>query len=128
MTRHDFARRGGFVYLTRWVVLRLAGRGVWVHRFRGGDAAALHTHPWPSVSLVLWGGYWEVTPRSRRWHGPGRIVYRPADRLHRIELPAGGECWTVFAHGRTVGGWWFWCPGFGRVPWRPGVGEPGGCE
>lgn len=131
-TRYDFRRPSGLVYLTRWVLPRVAGRGAFLHRFRGGDSEVFHNHPWASVSLILSGGYWEVTPRGRRWHGPGRVVYRPAARLHRVELPPGRECWTLFLHGRPTRGWGFWCPRLGWVPWRPGIADadvPGsGCS
>ena len=51
-----------------------------------------------------------------------------AARLHRVEVPDGRPAWTLFAHGRRVGGFGFWCPGVGFVGWRPGIGKPGGCD
>lgn len=136
-------RSDGGEQITRWTVWgdrSRDGAGVYLHRVAGADpgGAVLHTHPWGFVSLILWGGYWETTtahgrtdpaaPLVRRWFGPGRILHRAADRLHRVEVPAGRACWTLFVHGRRVGGFGFWCPGGGFVGWRPGIGRPGGCD
>jgi hypothetical protein len=115
-------------YLTRWTLARLGTLAMYLHRFQRSDADEPHDHPWPFVSIILAGGYWEWTPAAawasgdgpmqRRWYGPGRILVRPAHWIHRVEIPAGGEAWTLIVHGAKVRSWGFWCPVAGFVPWR----------
>lgn len=118
-------------YLTRWTLCGSRysdARTVFLHRFERSDADEMHDHPWPFVSIILAGGYYEHTPARgwkdgvgptrRRWYGPGRVLTRPADWIHRIEIPAGGECWTLVFRGTKVRGWGFWCPLTGFRPWR----------
>jgi hypothetical protein len=113
-------------YLTRWTLLGRRFEGdnrVFLHRFHRSDLDELHDHPWPFVSLILAGGYHEVTPAAgwkngdgptrRRWYGPGRILRRPADWIHRVEIPEGRECWTLVCVGTKVRSWGFWCPRVG---------------
>lgn len=121
--RYDIARKGLDRYLTRWDLLgnRFAGAGhhLFVHLFHRGDAEPyFHDHPWPFWSLILWGGYWEHTPEGRRWYGPLRLLRRPADWRHRVELPAGRRCWTLVWTGAKARSWGFWCPRSGFLPWR----------
>lgn len=58
----------------------------------------LHDHPWPHLSIILSGGYWEDVPfvhrgaawvgETRRvWRGPGAIVFRRATSLHKLHIP-----------------------------------------
>lgn len=137
--RFDIGRPGAGVYLTRWTLwgerMGPAGsRAVFLHRFRRSDADdALHDHPWPFVSVILAGGYYEHTPGRdgvvrRRWYGPGRVLTRPADYRHRVELPAGRDCWTLIFRGAKVRSWFFHCLAGNRlsgkaVPWRSFVDQ-----
>lgn len=122
-------------YLTRWT-LRGAREGrvapaVFLHRFQRSDADTLHDHPWPFTSVILLGGYYEVTPAPgwrdgvgptrRVWYGPGRILRRPARWIHRVEIPDGREAWTLVFRGAKQRSWGFWCQGAGFVPWRQHV-------
>lgn len=123
--RADIGRQGD-TYLTRWTLLgRRFGPGhkLFLHRFRRSDSeAAMHNHPWPFWSLVLWPGYWEHTPGGRRWHGPLSLLRRPAAWRHRVELAPGRACWTLVWAGQRVQSWGFFC-GHGFVPWREFVGR-----
>jgi len=74
-------------YLTRFSLVRCRLFQVALHTFHRSDADHLHDHPWPFVSIVLRGGYWEITPTSRRFYKPGSILFRPANWLHRVSLP-----------------------------------------
>lgn len=84
-------------------------------------------HPWVFVSIIISGGYWEVTPDvgwkdgvgplKRRWCGPGRILFRPANWIHSVQLEPGIEPVTLILRGRKSQGWGFWCPR-GFRPWR----------
>lgn len=115
------------LYLVRWVLWGRAaagdGRRVFVHRFLRSDYDTLHDHPWPFWSLILWGGYWENTRGGRKWYGPGRLLRRPAEWRHRVELPPGKGCWSLLWVGAKVRSWGFWCadhrsPGGRFVPHR----------
>lgn len=118
-------------YLTRWT---LSGKrfdsknAVFMHRFQRSDADEMHDHPWPFTSLILLGGYYEITPAKgwangigptkRVWYGYGRLLRRPANWIHRVEIPEGQEAWTLIFHGEKVRSWGFWCPHIGFRPWR----------
>lgn len=123
-------------YMVRWTLLGKrwgAGqaerkRAVFVHRFLRSDADEMHDHPWPFTSVILSGGYWEETPAPgwangsgpvrRRWYGPGRVLRRPANWIHRVVIPEGREAWTLVFRGVKERSWGFWCPVVGFVPWR----------
>lgn len=132
---HEIGRRGLPRYLTRWTLLgKRFGQGgkLYLHCFHRGDAESyFHDHPWPFWSLILWGGYWEFTPgkgatwapscpvgQHRRWYGPLRLLRRPAQWRHRVELPAGRRCWTLVWTGARERSWGFWCPAKGWRHWR----------
>jgi hypothetical protein len=118
--RHDIGRDGS-PYLTRWDVLgnRFGpGRKLFLHLFHRSDAdEALHDHPWDFWSLILAGGYWEHTDAGRRWHGPLRLLRRPATWKHRVEIPAGRRAWTLLWTSEKRRSWGFHCPG-GWVHWK----------
>lgn len=118
-------------YLTRWSLLGQRQEGTWavyLHRFQRSDYDEMHDHPWPFTSIILAGGYWEETPargwvnglgpRQKRWYGPGRILTRPANWVHRVVIPDGQEAWTLIVRGKKQRGWGFWCPLTGFMPWR----------
>lgn len=99
-------------YLLRWYIIpRNPLFNVYLHKFmRDDDGRALHDHPWFSVSLLLRGRYWEVTPRGRREYQAGAVVVRRATHRHRIQLPGGTPAWTLFLTGPVVREWGFHCP------------------
>ncbi|HJT76190.1 MAG TPA: hypothetical protein VJ739_03225 [Gemmataceae bacterium] len=137
----EIARRGQPRYLTRWTLAPrrwLAGfAAVMLHLFHRGDLEPYdHDHPWGFVTVILAGGYWEVTERGRVWYGPGSVLFRPARWRHRVSLPEGKTCWTLVVAFRKVRRWGFVCPGRGWIHWREheaneaagltGCGEEGG--
>lgn len=125
-------------YLLRWwLIPRNRWFNVYLHHIlRSDDDRALHDHPWWNLSIVLKGGYEEVTPAGTFWRRPGSLVLRRATARHRLILPIRGGgiryCWTLFITGPKVRDWGFWCQQ-GWVHWRdfakPGSdGETGrGC-
>lgn len=54
-------RRDNDPYLDRLVIFRCNWFSVFLHIFRDGDDECMHDHPWPFVSVILRGGYWEHT-------------------------------------------------------------------
>lgn len=119
-------------YMHRWYLIpRNPVCNVYLHRFvRDDEDRALHDHPWPSVSFVLKGGYYELTKGpdgtlERRWYGPGSVIFRGPRYSHRVELARGWHpdgkpiipCTTLFLTGPRVREWGFHCPG-GWIPWQ----------
>ncbi|RQS39845.1 hypothetical protein DIE01_16150 [Burkholderia sp. Bp8990] len=112
------------------------GIGARVHRIlRSDNDRHLHDHPWPTISIILRGGYWEILPAMqcqdpsldpylwrRVWRGPGSIVFRRAHHRHRIELPDGRDSWSLFIMGRYTKQWGFYTRE-GFVYWRTYLGE-----
>lgn len=136
-------------FLHRWYVIPPnPWVKVYVHKFiRSDDDRALHDHPWSFVSLILRGGYVEISEgvegrtlalcrtsildmRSPFWRRC--IAFRSATYRHRVVLPwertDGGyreqPCWTLIVTGPHQRTWGFWCPGSNWrspkrfVPWR----------
>ena len=125
--------RDGRPYLDRWHVAHFrCGQRLYLHYFHRGDAEEYnHDHPWSFWSLILWGGYWEVTPGPfggdrTRWYYPLSLLRRPADWQHRVKLPEGRVAITLVWTGRKERTWGFWCPHRGFVGWREHEAQ-GGC-
>jgi hypothetical protein len=79
---------------------------VLVHNITESEGDDMHDHPWDFLSIILYGGYFETTPKGRKWYGPGSIIYRKADTPHRIEVHSKGV-WTLFIHGKEKREWGF---------------------
>jgi hypothetical protein len=106
----------------RWHLFRAFGWQLALHRWlRSDDDRALHDHRSWSLSLILTGGYWEVTshawePLKRTFHGPSSLIWRTATQPHRVLLKEGtGPVWTLWLRGKGTRDWGFWCP----KGWRP---------
>ena len=70
----------------------------------------MHDHPWNNISVILQGGYWEITPEGRFWRSPGDIIERTAYEFHKLELEKDIECWTLFHTGPRIKSWGFMTP------------------
>lgn len=99
-------------------LLQLFDIAIRVHIIKRSDSdRAFHDHPWPYVTVILRGGYWEVTPvfdasglyqgDRRVWHGPGSVLFRDAKSWHRLELPQQATATTLFITGRWQQKWGF---------------------
>lgn len=87
------------------------------HILKSDDDRALHTHPWNYWSVILKGGYWEVTAEydaggffkrlNRKWYGPGSFIRRSSTSLHRLEIEEGSSCWTLFITFKYKHSWGF---------------------
>jgi hypothetical protein len=90
---------------------------VFLHKFLKGDPDDVHDHPWPYVTLILKGGYWEWIPQFnpdgtksceiRKWRGPGHFRTCGANSYHRIELEPDVTAWTLFMPGPQTREWGF---------------------
>ncbi len=102
-------------YMRRWIF-----RHPWgtfrLHNILESDAGRdQHDHPFDFWSLILSGGYIEHRPGCRctkrritcKWYGPGSIVRRKAEDLHRLELFQGKPAWTFVISGRYRRMWGF---------------------
>ncbi len=116
-------------YLLRWwVIPRNRFFNIYLHRILADDDdRALHDHPWFNCSILLAGGYREITPRWTKIRNRFSVVFRRATSSHRLELlrdSAGNKlpCWSLFITGPVIRTWGFHCPK-GWVPWREFVDE-----
>ena len=98
-----------------------------VHHIRSSDdGRVFHDHPWPFITIILRGGYSELTPvdshsldyRVRRY-GAGSVLFRRAEDWHRLMLDPmrDGETWTLFITLPKRQSWGFRVRGQ-KVPWR----------
>lgn len=129
-------------YMLRWYLIPRNRRfNLYLHKFLRDDVdEALHDHPWWFVSIILKGGYDEITldePPFRkegvRRYAPS-VAFRRAEHRHRVVLPKRTSyaddtrreipipCWTIVLTGPVSRSWGFWCPK-GFVPWKQFVAE-----
>lgn len=113
-------------YMRRWwVIPRNRWFNIYLHEvLRDDDDRALHDHPWVNCSIVLRGGYVEVTRKHPAGiaRAPGTMVFRLARELHRLKVHREIDgtvipCWSLFITGPVVRSWGFQCPQ-GWVHWR----------
>lgn len=114
-------------YLRRWwVIPRNYHSNIYLHEIlRDDQDRDLHNHPWDSVSMILQGGYKEITPEGEFIRRAGDVVHRKASDFHRLEMIGGKPCITLFHTGPAINDWGFDTK-IGFVPWREymeGVGQ-----
>lgn len=103
------------------------------HILRSDDDRAFHDHPWTYLTIILKGGYVEVTPifdgsgiyrgERRQWRGPGSVLLRRAKSWHRLEVPTGVDTWTLFMTGPKRQRWGFMANPANKVYWREYLGD-----
>jgi hypothetical protein len=110
-------------YMLRWILFKRRGwlGNIYVHDFRhDDDDRALHDHPFPSLSIVLYGKMREIyaergwdasdpKEQSARMVKAGDVIWRSADFSHRLELLTPFAT-TLFIVGPKIREWGFWCP------------------
>lgn len=111
----DFVIGNG--YLRRWwLIPRNRFLNIYLHEInKSDDDRALHDHPWHNVSVVLKGGYQEVTPDGVYTLRSRDIKCRSGSFLHRLVIPEGGQAVTLFITGPKYRDWGFAC----EKGWRP---------
>ena len=80
---------------------------VTLHKIVKSDEPFLHDHPWPYMTIILKGGYWENTPKGRTWKGPGSVIRRGAQDFHWLELDNEKPVTTLFFMGPQKREWGF---------------------
>lgn len=89
-----------------------------LHKIVKSDEPVFHDHPWPFITIVLSGGYWEHTPvlddngrqiaDITQWRGPGSIIMRGSKDYHWLELDENvGPVTTLFFMGPQLRDWGF---------------------
>lgn len=93
--------------LTRFYIFhrkRAEGRRIfriYIHKLLRSDAENVwHDHPWHFISIIIWNGYFEISPEGSKRIRPGMIIFRPARWKHRLELQ-GTAVTLVIAIGRS---------------------------
>lgn len=76
-------------YLIRWTLFQCRLFSIKIHKALISDIGPLHDHPWSYLSIILKGGYFEHTEEGSKWYGPGSILLRKANKLHKLEIPKG---------------------------------------
>lgn len=71
----------------RWLTLWLFRANLHCIHASDDPADGLHDHPWPFITIILKGGYYEhLKNGERKWRKPGSIIFARSKRLHRLEL------------------------------------------
>lgn len=79
--------------------------GVYLHRILVHDKDKdPHDHPWPFLSLILFGGYVEKTPAGTFICTPLTFVTHKADEPHQV-VELFGPTWTLVFRGRRRDTW-----------------------
>jgi hypothetical protein len=106
----DLIEQAGEPYMRRYYLLgsspQVPGSKARFHQILASDLADLHDHPWDFVSVILSGSYVETTPTSEQEFGPGSVLVRTAEQLHRLSLP-NGPVWTFIMVGPARRRWGF---------------------
>jgi hypothetical protein len=97
-----------------------------LHNWLGDDDhRAYHDHPYWFLTIVLKGGYTDVSPKKETWEYPldtpievvhkdilriGSIRFRPAEFKHSVQDVIPGT-WTLLISGKPSRRWGFWVGG-----------------
>lgn len=112
-----------YPYLKRHYLLKTPWFAVFLHRFFRSDRDDPHDHPWASVSIPLFPGFFECVygdetgiygdsayPCVTKWRNPFGIYFRKAKAAHVISVAKGfeGRTWSLFIHFKRERDWGFW--------------------
>lgn len=103
----------GRLYMQRWM-LDFWRFSIRLHKFsESDDPRALHDHPWWFVTLILSGGYLDVTHEedgSVNYERMGRFSfrYRPMGHKHTVKLLNDKPSWSIVLTGRQRHRWGFY--------------------
>ena len=70
----------------------------------------MHDHPWWFLTLILWGGYVDVSLGGEDRVGAGSIRLRPSWWRHTVRVNKGGA-WSLLLTGPERRQWGFWVNG-----------------
>ena len=111
-------------------LLQKLGIAVRIHHIlRSDQGRDPHDHPWPFVTVILRGGYFEHrfdqdgAWAGIKWYGAGSILFRRAKDFHILELPPGKTAWTLFITGPKQQTWGFKPVHGPKIPYYQYKGE-----
>lgn len=97
-------------YAYRWV-FSLWLFSIRVHHFiRSDDKRHFHDHAWWFLTLVLKGGYVDVSPEGRDVLKRFSWRFRKAEHKHYVEVDKDGS-WTILVTGPSIRKWGYWVEG-----------------
>jgi len=95
------------VYVRRWYI-ETAWFSIRLHHWlHSDDARAHHDHPWDFITIILRGGYSDVTAEGVQKMHPGKIAFRRAEHSHTVQVNPEG-CWSFLLTGPQKRRWGFW--------------------
>jgi hypothetical protein len=124
------ARKDNVPYLVRYTFFKWGFLSLKIHHILIDDDHCMHDHPWPYMSVILKGGYFEVTPchiytaatrlkfndeTNIQFYPSWSVLFRKARHVHRLQLPYDQTCWTLFFTFRRERLWGF----FTKYGWFP---------
>jgi hypothetical protein len=97
-------------YIVRWVA-DFGPFSIRLHQWlRSDDQRHFHDHSWDFVTLVLRGGYTDLSPEGAQRMTPGTIAYRAAEHQHTVKVDKGG-CLTLLFCWKERREFGFWVKG-----------------
>jgi hypothetical protein len=97
-------------YVVRWMAQTPLGSVRVHHWLESDDKRAFHDHPWWFVTLVVRGGYTDMSPTHSEHLRAGSVRFRPALHRHTV-VPDKSGAWTVLVTGPPSRSWGFWKDG-----------------
>ena len=72
-----------------------------IHHILDDDhGVGLHNHPFPYITIIIRGGYWETDKNKNKiWRDRFYVGFRSADNLHRVDLEPGMKPVTIYIAG-----------------------------
>ena len=72
-----------------------------IHHILDDDhGVGLHNHPFPYITIIISGGYWETDKHKNKiWRDRFYVGFRSADNLHRVDLEPGIKPVTIYIAG-----------------------------
>jgi hypothetical protein len=92
-------------YLVRRSLFSCRFFAIKIHQILLSDYDCQHDHPWAFFTFLIKGGYVEYTPTGSKVYGPGSLLYRPADYVHRLEIHQ--PVWSFVITFKKVRSWGF---------------------
>ena len=72
-----------------------------IHHILDDDhGVGLHNHPFPYITIIISGGYWETDKNKNKiWRDRFYVGFRSADNLHRVDLEPDIKPVTIYIAG-----------------------------
>ncbi len=90
------ARNSNAPYMIRYILIKSKYVSIYFHRFMMSDDDVPHNHPWPFISLALFGGYTEHLYQPEPIKGllteklvirkVPSLAYRGIETIHKVEV------------------------------------------